>query len=93
MATYLNYPFDSELFLNTWQESPDPVKSAFIESGALVHDALIESQIQKLGNTPYQLDKINIILDEGVSLPISILNQMRRDCIDLLSEERVKIKW
>jgi len=49
MATYLNYPFDSELFLNTWQESPDPVKSAFIESGALVHDALIESQIQNDG--------------------------------------------
>ena len=52
----------------------------------------IESQIQKLGNTPYQLNSIKIDLDENVSLPISILNQMRRDCIDNLSDLRVKIK-
>ena len=38
----------------------------------------VESQIQKLGNTPYELSSITTILDEGVSLPISILNQMRR---------------
>ena len=52
----------------------------------------VESQIQKLGNTPYELSSISTILDEGVSLPISILNQMRRDCIELLNEERIKIK-
>ena len=52
----------------------------------------VESQIKKLGNTPYELNSINTILDEDVSLPISILNQMRRDCIDLLNEERIKIK-
>lgn len=52
----------------------------------------IEAQIQKLGNTPYILNNINIDLDDNVSLPISILNQMRRDAIDELSEERVKIK-
>ncbi|RDY29272.1 U32 family peptidase, partial [Romboutsia weinsteinii] len=51
----------------------------------------IESQIQKLGNTPYILNKIDVVLDEGVSLPISVLNQMRRDCIELLDEERIKI--
>ncbi|MEG2985854.1 MAG: U32 family peptidase, partial [Peptostreptococcaceae bacterium] len=33
-----------------------------------------------------------INLDEGVSLPISILNQMRRECIDLLSKSRIKVK-
>ena len=73
---------------------------ATIEGDKVVEEAMkvplskekVESQIQKLGNTPYVLNKINIILDEGVSLPISILNQMRRDCIDLLSEERVKVK-
>lgn len=52
----------------------------------------IETQIQKLGNTPYKLKNIEIDLDEGVSMPISILNQMRRDCIELLDEERIKIK-
>ncbi len=52
----------------------------------------VDTQMRKLGNTPYELDKIEIILDENVSLPISILNQMRRDCIELLDKERVKIK-
>ena len=52
----------------------------------------VESQIKKLGNTPYEINSINTILDKDVSLPISILNQMRRDCIDLLNEERIKIK-
>lgn len=52
----------------------------------------IETQIQKLGNTPYKLKDIEIDLDEGVSMPISMLNQMRRDCIEILDEERIKIK-
>ena len=73
---------------------------ASVEGDKIVEEALkvalskekVESQIQKLGNTPYELNKISIILDEGVSLPISILNQMRRDCIELLNEERVKVK-
>ncbi|VIF66874.1 protease [Clostridioides difficile] len=52
----------------------------------------IETQIQKLGNTPYKLKEIEIDLDEGVSMPISVLNQMRRDCIELLDGERIKIK-
>lgn len=49
MATYLNYPFDAEIFANTWQEAPDPVKTALVESGALVHDAVIQSQIANDG--------------------------------------------
>ncbi|MGX8127118.1 DUF3656 domain-containing U32 family peptidase [Clostridioides difficile] len=52
----------------------------------------IETQIQKLGNTPYTLKDIEIDLDEGVSMPISVINQMRRDCIELLDQERIKIK-
>ncbi|RDY24129.1 U32 family peptidase [Romboutsia maritimum] len=52
----------------------------------------VETQIQKLGNTPYDLKNINVIIDNGVSLPISILNQMRRECIDELSNERIYIK-
>ncbi|MCC0692048.1 MULTISPECIES: U32 family peptidase [Clostridioides] len=52
----------------------------------------IETQIQKLGNTPYTSKDIEIDLDEGVSMPISVLNQMRRDCIELLDQERIKIK-
>lgn len=52
----------------------------------------IETQLRKLGNTPYQLRNIKIDLDEGISLPISVVNQIRRECIDKLSEERIEVK-
>lgn len=52
----------------------------------------VEAQLRKLGNTPYEIENIDITLDENVSLPISILNQLRRDLIELLDKERVKIK-
>ena len=52
----------------------------------------VETQIQKLGNTPYLLRNIEIDLDDNISLPISILNQMRRDCIELLDEKEGKNK-
>ena len=52
----------------------------------------VETQLNKLGNTPYEIDNIEIYLDNNVSLPVSILNNMRRECIELLSEERVKIQ-
>ncbi|MEG1141679.1 MAG: U32 family peptidase [Clostridia bacterium] len=52
----------------------------------------VETQMNKMGNTPYLLRNLEIDLDDNISLPISILNQMRRDCIEILDEERVKIK-
>ena len=73
---------------------------AYVEGDFIVEKALkvpmseekIEAQMRKLGNTPYVLRKIDIDLEDGVSLPISVLNNMRRDCIDILSEERIPIK-
>ena len=52
----------------------------------------IETQLRKLGNTPYELRNLKIDLDDGISLPISVINQIRRECIDNLSEERIGIK-
>lgn len=52
----------------------------------------IEAQIKKLGNTPYELDDLKINLDEGVSMPISLINQMRREAIELLDEARIPVK-
>lgn len=52
----------------------------------------IETQIKKLGNTPYDLDDLKINLDEGVSMPISLINQMRREAIELLDEARIPVK-
>lgn len=46
----LDYPFDSELFIQMWGETPDPVLTAILESGAMVADSLIASRIQGDGN-------------------------------------------
>ncbi len=58
---------------------------ATIECDKIVEEAMkvalskekVEAQLRKLGNTPYELD---------------LLNQMRRDCIELLDKERISIK-
>ena len=71
------------------------VKGDFVVEKALkvpMSKEKIETQLRKLGNTPYELRNIEIELDEGVSLPISVINQMRRECIDILSEERIPVK-
>ena len=47
------------------------------------------SQIGKLGNTTYILDNIDVDIDDNISLPISILNQLRREAIEKLNEERI----
>lgn len=73
---------------------------ATIEGDKIVEEAMkvalskekVETQLRKLGNTPYELDLLEIELDDNVSLPVSLLNQMRRDCIELLDKERVSIK-
>ena len=45
MATYLNYPFDSELFLYQWGQEKDLVTNAMLQSGAVVSDAVIANLI------------------------------------------------
>jgi len=50
MATYLNFPFDQEVFIQSWEAAPDPTKAAMIDCGALVEDNLIASRIQSDGS-------------------------------------------
>ncbi len=49
MSTYLNFPFDEEVFVQSWDAAPDPAKTAMIDSGALVEDAMIAARIQNDG--------------------------------------------
>ncbi|WP_455539551.1 DUF3656 domain-containing U32 family peptidase [Terrisporobacter sp.] len=77
------------------QGNESTVVGDFIVEKALkvpVSKEKIETQLRKLGNTPYELRNLHINLEDGVSLPISVINQMRRECIDILNEERIPIK-
>ncbi len=49
-GTIFGIPFDEEIFLNMWAESPDPYLAAMIESGAVVEDSTIAGMIQNSGN-------------------------------------------
>ena len=53
-GTWLNFPFDAELFLYRWQNLQDPTKLAMIQSGAIVPDATIASLISN-GSDVYTL--------------------------------------
>lgn len=62
------------------------VSDGVVEKGervSLTREKVTE-QLSKLGDTTYSLNNININLDEGSFLPVSILNLLRREAIDKL---------
>lgn len=44
------FPFDAEVFIDLWRETPDPVKTAFLDSGVMVSDKSIAEQLSGRGN-------------------------------------------
>ncbi len=75
----------------TFQHLQEQVK---IESHELVEKALktpltqerICQQLSKLKDTPFFVEQITIDSDDNITLPIKTLNQMRRECSQLLSQ-------
>lgn len=51
----------------------------------------VRKQLGKLGNTVFEADEIKVELEEGISLPISTLNDMRRRAADALMEEKRRV--
>ena len=50
--------------------------------------AAVERCLAKLGGTPYELTKIDIELDEGLMMPVSALNALRRSAIEALGKSK-----
>lgn len=48
----------------------------------------VENQLSRTGGTPYACTKVVAMVDDGLSLPLSTLNALRREALDLLSKER-----
>lgn len=46
----------------------------------------VKKNIEKLGGTPFKLGRCEIKLDDGVILPISALNELRRKAVDAIME-------
>lgn len=55
---------------------------------AITSEKIID-QLSKLGDTTYYLDNIKINLDEDAFLPVSVLNQLRREAIYKLDSELI----
>lgn len=51
----------------------------------------IAKSLSKLGGTPFVLDNMEIIKDEGIMVRVSSLNKLRRDAIDKLFEREDKL--
>ncbi len=50
----------------------------------------IKEQLSKTGNTPFEMDNIDFVIDENIFIPISSLNNLRRSALELLEEEILK---
>ena len=51
-------------------------------------EAAVKKQLGKSGGTPYNITDIDIDMDEGLSLPLSALNELRRNAIEAISDIR-----
>jgi putative protease len=51
----------------------------------------IESSMAKLGDTPYRLESLDIDSDENIFIAKSVLNALRREAADKLTEERTAV--
>ena len=56
------------------------------ENAPLTNDS-VSKNLSKLGSTPFSLDRLSLTLDEGLMLPLSALNALRRDAVTDLSEK------
>lgn len=50
----------------------------------------VETRLAKFGNTQFYLNNITIDLDDGLILPASVINSMRRKAVEILSEVKIE---
>lgn len=69
------------------EKTSDTIKMAIT---AKTETQSIEKQVTKLGNTPFICEKIEIINDDNIFIPVKTLNELRREVVSLLEEELSK---
>ena len=50
----------------------------------------LKQQLEKTGSTPFNFAYLNVNMDEGITMPISVINQIRRDLLEKLEQNRMK---
>jgi len=59
---------------------PEPARNVAVSETA------VETQLRKTGGTRFVARSVNVKVGEGLSLPVSAINAMRRQCLDSLEE-------
>lgn len=49
---------------------------------------MIEKSLRKTGGTPFYIENMRIEVQDGLMIPASVMNGMRRDALDLLLAKR-----
>jgi len=61
--------------------SPEPLSRA---QNRAVSAETLRAQLDRLGNTPYRVESVSLQLEGGPFIPVSLLNQMRREAVEKL---------
>ena len=56
-----------------------------------VTQADVETQLSKTGGTPYRCTEVRSLVENGLSVPLSALNGLRRQVLDELSAQRIAV--
>lgn len=95
----INGSFTAEIGNKAVLEISDGVHSVKVLSDNLCERALkipmsgekFRAQLCKTGNTAYFFEKLDIVTEDGVTLPLSALNSLRRAALGLLDKKRAVI--
>lgn len=80
---------------NVTNDSEISITGAIIEkaTGKAVSDKDLESKLKKLGDTRFYIKELNIINDSESFIPMSYLNQLRRELIEKLEKWIISSKY
>jgi len=87
----LEKPFRLELWDDQGNHAQfeSQVVGAKAEKRPVTEENLME-QLNRLGNTPFVIGNAQLSIESGVMLPVSVINQVRREAIDRLETKRTE---
>lgn len=69
------------------------IETYFDEPSLALKQALnidtVKKQLNKTGNEAFDFENINVFLDDGLFLPMGVLNNIRRDVLDLYKKQHI----
>lgn len=71
--------------INTIEKEFGMVEEAL--SSPMSEEAILE-KLSKLGNTPFCIRSTHVDMDSNIFIPVKVLNEIRRSCVDELMEKR-----